>query len=61
MKYKLNEVPLSEINFLKPGVIITMSTGQWDAFLETGYEHGFTLVELDENENPIKVYRLPVA
>lgn len=41
----------------KASVNITMSTGQWDGFLEAAYEAGFNLIELDENERPIRAYR----
>ena len=56
---ELNEVPLAS-TFLgngKPSLNITMSTGQWDAFLQTAYDHGANLIELDENKIPIKAYR----
>jgi len=54
----LNEVPLSTNILEKPGVSITMSTGQWDCLLQAGYEAGFLLIELDENERPVKAYRI---
>lgn len=42
----------------RPGVYITMSVGQWDLFLKEGYDHqDTTLIELDENEEPIAAYR----
>lgn len=53
---ELNEVPLSTITD-KPSVIITMSTGQWDRFLQAAYDYGHTLLELDENEHPVRAYR----
>jgi len=53
---ELNEVPLSTITD-KPSVIITMSTGQWDGFLQAAYDYGHTLLELDENEHPVRAYR----
>ena len=53
---ELNEVPLSTITD-KPSVIITMSTGQWDGFLQAAYDYGHTLLELDENEHPVGAYR----
>jgi len=55
---ELNEVPLSTITD-KPSVIITMSTGQWDRFLQAAYDYGHTLLELDENEIPVKAYQKP--
>lgn len=53
---ELNEVPLSTITD-KPSVIITMSTGQWDDLLQDAYDTGATLIELDENEHPVRAYR----
>ncbi len=53
---KLNEVPLSTITD-KPTLLVTMSTGQWDRFLQAAYDAGATLLELDENEIPARAYR----
>jgi len=36
---------------------VTMSIGQWDGFLQTAYDNGATLLELDENEMPVRAYR----
>jgi hypothetical protein len=67
MKIKLNEVPLEatmEELFGErrvPGCFITMAPGQWDAQLQAAYEHGWILLEVDEDENgkefPSKAYR----
>lgn len=52
----LNETPISSaIN--KGSFNVTMSTGQWDRFLQTAYDNGATLLEVDENEKPVKAYR----
>jgi hypothetical protein len=54
---KLNEIDLNKLNPLSPGqVTITMSRGQWDGLLESAYEQGFVLLELDENEKPVRAY-----
>ena len=54
---KLNEIHLSKVNPLNPGqVTITMSKDQWDALLESAYQNGFVLLELDENEKPVRAY-----
>jgi hypothetical protein len=52
----LNEIPLAGI-MLKPSVIVTMSIGQWDGLLAAAYDHGAVLLELDDNETPIRAYR----
>lgn len=59
---KLNQIPLKIamqwITDAKPGFVITMSIGQWDKFLEEGYNHqGATLIELDKQEKPIAAYK----
>ena len=52
----LEETPISSA--LNRGVFtVTMSVGQWDGFLQTAYDAGVTLLELDENEMPIRAYR----
>jgi hypothetical protein len=54
---KLNKIPLSDAR-PEPGVVtLTMSVGQWDLLLEVGYNRGFTLLELDDNEIPVAAYR----
>jgi hypothetical protein len=41
-----------------PGArIMTMGVGQWDGFLSAAYAAGFILLELDENETPVRAYR----
>jgi hypothetical protein len=41
-----------------PGArIITMDTGQWDALLSAAYEQGWILLEVDDNEVPVRAYR----
>jgi hypothetical protein len=37
--------------------MVTMSTGQWDALLAAAYEAGWTLLELDADEVPVRAYR----
>ncbi len=36
--------------------IITMGIGQWDGLLSAAYAAGFILLELDENEMPVRAY-----
>lgn len=52
----LNEVPIGGI-MLKPHLIITMSIDQWDGLLAAAYDAGAVLLELDDDEIPIKAYR----
>jgi len=52
----LEEIPIS--NAINKGCFnVTMSIGQWDGFLQTAYDNGATLLEVDENEKPVKAYR----
>lgn len=57
----LNEVSLDVVmgSFLggDPSANVTMSRGQWDGFLQAAYDAGYNLVELDENEKPVRAYR----
>ena len=41
----------------KPCCSITMSTGQWDNLLQISYDHGWILLEVNENEIPVAAYR----
>ena len=58
---ELNEVSLDDVmNALlsgKPSVNITMSQGQWDGFLQAAYEAGHNLIDLDDDEIPVRAYR----
>ena len=58
---EMNEIPLgAAMNSLfggKPGGNVTMAIGQWDALLAEAYDTGWTLIEVDENEIPVKAYR----
>jgi hypothetical protein len=38
--------------------VMTMCEGQWDALLSAAYESGWTLLELDSEERPLRAYRL---
>jgi len=40
------------------GRVMTMSIGQWDGMLSAAYEAGWTLLELDVDERPLRAYRL---
>jgi hypothetical protein len=55
----LRPLPLTDVLPLgRPGqLVMTMSIGQWDAMLSVAYEQGWILLELDENEMPIKAYQ----
>ncbi len=42
----------------RPGaVIVTMSIGQWDGWLSAAYATGCILLELDDDEIPVRAYR----
>jgi len=38
-------------------MVMTMGEGQWDAMLSAAYANGFILLELDDNEVPVRAYR----
>lgn len=58
---ELTEIPLdAALDSLfggTPGGNMTMSIGQWDALLQEAYSTGWTLIELDDDEIPVKAYR----
>jgi hypothetical protein len=57
----LNEISLVEtmesIVAGKPLAYMTMSRGQWDGLLHAAYQAGWTLLEVDGDEIPIRAYR----
>ena len=56
---KLNKVPFPD--YKKPELIITCNIGQWDILLDDGYKQGATILELDDNENPIAAYKKEIT
>ena len=58
----LNQVSLDVailplLGVAEPCVVVTMSVGQWDVFLQVAYDTGHVLLELDDNECPVHAYR----
>lgn len=54
----LHPFPLADVLPLRPGqLVMTMSEGQWDVMLSAAYANGFILLELDDNEVPVRAYR----
>ena len=57
----LNKVSLDDVmnGFLagNSSVNITMSPGQWDRLLQTAYDAGYNLIEVDDSEMPVRAYR----
>jgi len=42
---------------LKHARVMTMAQGQWNATLAAAYDLGWILVELDDDERPVRAYR----
>ena len=42
---------------LKASRVMTMAIGQWNALLSAAYEQGWILLEVDDNEVPVRAYR----
>jgi hypothetical protein len=53
----LREVPLTDVLPVRRLAYITMSVGQWDGLLAAAYAEGFVLLELDDDEQPVRAYR----
>lgn len=59
----LKPFPLADALRIVPGrrrVMITMSEGQWDSILSAAYERGWILLELNDNEQPVRAFRKDV-
>jgi hypothetical protein len=58
---KLNEIDLegAMAGILRGGggLCVTMSPGQWDALLDEAYRRGALLLEIDQNEQPVRAYQ----
>jgi hypothetical protein len=58
---ELRPITLRDALLMQPGArIITMAVGQWDPTLSAAYEDGWILLELDEDEVPVRAYRKTV-
>jgi len=54
---ELRRVPLSEVTYRGPMVIVTISVGQpMSVVHRAGYDSGAYLLELDDDERPIRAY-----
>lgn len=53
---ELREVHISSV-LLTPQEIVIMSSGKWDSFLESAYEAGNTLLEMDDVELNVRAFR----
>jgi hypothetical protein len=55
----LRPFPLADVLPLgKPGQrVMTMGEGQWDGLLSAAYAQGWILLELDDDEVPVRAYR----
>jgi hypothetical protein len=55
----LRPFPLAEVLPLgsRPLIVMTMSEGQWDGMLAAAYAAGYVLLELDDDEQPVRAYR----
>ena len=59
MTCDLRSIPLADaLDFVtRRECVITMSVGQWDGALAAAYETGWILLELDDNEVPVRAYQ----
>jgi hypothetical protein len=59
MTRDLRPIPLADaLSFVeRRECVITMSVGQWDNTLSAAYQAGWILLELDDNEVPVRAYQ----
>lgn len=57
MKIHRDLTPYPLADALKAARVMTMSLGQWDAMLAAAYERGWILLEIDDNDVPVRAYR----
>jgi len=51
----LKSIPLADALAARAR-FMTMAEGQWDALLAAAYERGWILLELDDNEVPVRAF-----
>jgi hypothetical protein len=55
---RLTEVPLSAVWPPRPGAAyVTMTADQWDVLLQVAYDLQWVVLEVDEEERPVRAYR----
>jgi hypothetical protein len=55
--FPLAEAMASAVGQRGAAIVVTMSEGQWDGLLRAMYEEGAILLELNDNEVPVRAYR----
>ena len=55
--YPLTAAIEAVLNCVPGTLVVTMGEGQWDALLAAAYEQGWILLELDDDEIPVRAYR----
>ena len=55
----LRSIPLATVLPIRPGLgeMITMARDQWDGLLSAAYADGWVLLEMDEQDQPVKAYQ----
>jgi hypothetical protein len=54
----LRQIALEAVIPYRPGLTyVTMSPRQWDDLLQSAYDAGFVLLEVDRDEKPLAAYR----
>ena len=60
MRPTLNRIPMSDALPPRAGACYaTMLANQWDGVLQALYDLGFVLLELDDEERPLRAFRRP--
>ena len=60
MRKTLNRVPMSDVLPPRRGLCYaTKLVDQWDDTLQAAYDLGFVILELDNEERPVRAYRRP--
>ena len=52
----LRRIPLTT-EALNHRCVMTMAIGQWDALLSRAYDAGWVLLELDDDERPVRAFQ----
>jgi hypothetical protein len=54
----LRPIPLADaLDVRAKRRVMTMAVGQWDALLSAAYDNGWVLLELDDDEVPVRAYQ----
>lgn len=52
----LNQIKMDTV-FDEPGIVVEINYNQWNPFLQSAYDAGYRILEVNKNGKPYRAYR----